>query len=1097
MSRAQRWPVWLLVTWAAWLGGGTTAWGQTGLAALTPAEKKTLLAERDQLDRETNRLQKEGKYREALAAAGRMLALELKVFGEAHDDAVGSLERMARLHELSGDFAAAEQTWRRVLAIQARRFNPGDWRIGDAERALRELAALRDLPPAQRERLRQADRWVRQARELLGAGQYPPAAGLLTKALAAHADVLGAKHATTAGTTKELGLALYGQGESAAARRHLETAAAVQEKVLGRNHPARAATLAGLGAVLDLQGDYVGARQCHAEALAICREALGPTRPATAVMLNNLGTALDHQGDYAGARRHYEQALAIYRKALGPSHAATAVMLANLGLVLSHQGDYEEARRYYEQALAVQKQALGGTHPVTAVTLNSLGRVRFDQGDFAAAAELFSQALSVQEQALGPAHSATAPTLGNLGDVSLEQKDAAGARKRYEQALTVCRKSLGPDHPATADARCRLGVAAWRQGDDAEARQQLGQALAVYRKTLGAAHPTTAVALHHLARVLERQQDPAGARECLEEALAIVVPLLEASAAGQSERQQLAMARAWRRHLDAYLSLADRAGLPAEAVYARLLPMRGSVFLRQRLQRRLRGSDDPQVRQALARHAEVCRELAALAFADPDPGMLAACRRRVDELTRHREALEAELAGRSAAAGQGQGPIALSPAALARALPGDAALVDFLEYTHGGPPPGGPGAWRTERRLLAFVLRAGRPAVCCPLGPAAPIGKALDAWRGRLKQPLADAADDPARVVHRLVWAPLQAHVKDARTLLIVPDGVTARLPFAALPGQGPGTYLVEEHLLVTVPAPQLAAEYVAPPAKAATAPPAPSLLLLGAVDYDAAPGAAAAQAPAAPRPGLFPRWPALPGTEGEVLVIRKRFEKRFKAGRVLLLSEDEATEAALRQQASQFRSIHLATHGFFAPQAVRSALAPDPNEAGRVGPDGDVPAPGLHPGLLSGVVLAGANRPRAAGQDDGILTALEAAELDLRACELVVLSACETGLGETAGGEGVFGLQRALQVAGARGVVASLWQVDDRATAALMERFYVGLWDAQAPLGKAEALRQAQLWMLREGGRRGFHLGPAGAPADRRLPPYFWAAFTLSGDWR
>ena len=130
----------------------------------------------------------------------------------------------------------------------------------------------------------------------------------------------------------------------------------------------------------------------------------------------------------------------------------------------------------------------------------------------------------------------------------------------------------------------------------------------------------------------------------------------------------------------------------------------------------------------------------------------------------------------------------------------------------------------------------------------------------------------------------------------------------------------------------------------------------------------------------------------------------------------------------------------------------------------------GFHPGLLSGLALAGANRPLEPGQDDGILTALEVAELDLAGVELTVLSACETGLGETgrgqaAGGEGLLGLQRAFQVAGRGAVVATLWDVDDEATRALMERFYENLW--QKKKMRLEALREAQLWMLRGGWRR------------------------------
>ncbi len=161
----------------------------------------------------------------------------------------------------------------------------------------------------------------------------------------------------------------------------------------------------------------------------------------------------------------------------------------------------------------------------------------------------------------------------------------------------------------------------------------------------------------------------------------------------------------------------------------------------------------------------------------------------------------------------------------------------------------------------------------------------------------------------------------------------------------------------------------------------------------------------------------------------------------------------------------------------------------------------GFHPGLLSGLVLAGANQVSQPERDDGILTALEVAGLDLGEVELATLSACETGLGETAGGEGLLGLQRSFQIAGTRTVVAGLWKVPDRATQVLMQRFYQNLW--QKKMGKLPALREAQLWMLREGQQhpeiqRGLDFPHNDQPRKGdRLPPYYWAAFVLSGDWR
>ena len=126
----------------------------------------------------------------------------------------------------------------------------------------------------------------------------------------------------------------------------------------------------------------------------------------------------------------------------------------------------------------------------------------------------------------------------------------------------------------------------------------------------------------------------------------------------------------------------------------------------------------------------------------------------------------------------------------------------------------------------------------------------------------------------------------------------------------------------------------------------------------------------------------------------------------------------------------------------------------------------------------------------------MEVAELDLTGVELAVLSACETGLGEVAGGEGLLGLQRAFQEAGAGSVVASLWTVGDEPTRALMARFYENLWRQGQP--PAQALREVQLYMLKEGKKRGVvrvELEGADASKSDRLPPFYWAAFVLSTD--
>jgi len=335
-------------------------------------------------------------------------------------------------------------------------------------------------------------------------------------------------------------------------------------------------------------------------------------------------------------------------------------------------------------------------------------------------------------------------------------------------------------------------------------------------------------------------------------------------------------------------------------------------------------------------------------------------------------------------------------------------------------------------------------------------------------------------------------------------------VPLTALPGKAAGSYLIEEYTIALVPVPRMfgadgVVAAVGPKSALAQAE-APSLLLVGDVDYGGDPGAvsdrgASRAAAVGTRAGpLLPNFPRLPGTGDEIAAVGRYFKHRFRGAQADELSGDLATEAAVHEAASKHRFLHLATHGYFAPAELRSALGPsDPAARARPGTDffGAGGVAGFHPGLLSGLALAGANvRPTPPGKDDGILTALEVAALDLSRCELAVLSACETGLGAVAGGEGLLGLQRAFQVAGTKSVVATLWNVGDEPTRALMSRFYENLWRHGQPAHGA--LREAQLYMLREGLRRGvggIRRDENDASKSDRTPPFYWAAFVLSTD--
>src|SRR5262249_51467508 len=174
-----------------------------------------------------------------------------------------------------------------------------------------------------------------------------------------------------------------------------------------------------------------------------------------------------------------------------------------------------------------------------------------------------------------------------------------------------------------------------------------------------------------------------------------------------------------------------------------------------------------------------------------------------------------------------------------------------------------------------------------------------------------------------------------------------------------------------------------------------------------------------------------------------------------------EATESAVKALHGP-PVLHIATHGFFLPDQPELRAPSSGDMRGGTLAFGGLGRPGVYaenPLLRSGLVFAGVNQGKS-GNDDGVLTALEASQLDLYGTKLVVLSACETGVGETPSGDGVYGLRRALVMAGAETQVMSLWKVDDAATREQMEAYYAGLLKG---VGRSEALRQTQLAMLRD----------------------------------
>ena len=445
-----------------------------------------------------------------------------------------------------------------------------------------------------------------------------------------------------------------------------------------------------------------------------------------------------------------------------------------------------------------------------------------------------------------------------------------------------------------------------------------------------------------------------------------------------------------------------------------------------------------------------------------------------------------------------------TPTDLQKALPADAVLVDFYKYTFfewDNTKPAGQRETRTWR-YVAFVVTRDK-VVWVDLDSAEKIDPAVKVWRDGITANKEIPAALAARV-RELVWTPVRKELpKDTKTVYLCPDADLCSLPFAALPGDKPNTILLENFALATVPHAPFLLDKLWPQEPIKNPP--TGALVVGGVKYDAqlAPGIPAPSAGPLLKPGQELKWKFLTGTVPEASGVTASAEKKKLP--ITPIEGEKATPAAVLSALPRARYAHFATHGFFADPSFHSVYQFDKEDYAirygqRVGKLVNNPL------LMTGLVFAGANNPKAPGR--GIVTGEQLIDLDLSGLELVVLSACETGLGEVPRDEGVYGLQRAFHYAGATNVVASLWKVPDQATAALMALFYRNLW--KRGLTPLESLRQAQLEIYRnpqkvpewaKGFRSGFEIvggsddGIQIKPTkDGKVHPLFWAAFTLSG---
>lgn len=873
----------------------------------------------------------------------------------------------------------------------------------------------------------------------------------------------------------------------------------IREKILGRNHKDYISALGNLANLYTEMGEFERAEPLYVETLLLREQLNGKDHRDYATALNNRGLNFLHSGRYEQAEPLLLEAFHIRERVLGKQHPHYASSLNNLGRLYTEKGDYERAEPFLVQAKDTRREVFGEQHPAYSWSLNNLAQFYLATAAYDKAEPLLREAIEIKARTLGNEHPDYAKSLLNLARLFARKGRWMQADSLLHEGLGIYAGKLSEQHPDYLAGLHQQAVLYINLGKSAEAEQVLLQEKAAREAAGDTLSSQYALCWQALGDVEQGRKDWAKAEHGYTKATSLLnehfgkahpaqavlsrQQALLYRAAGQYERavqyalaaadvEQSFLLRAVRymseRDLAAFAEslsetrplLYDLAASEAAGFcYDDALFIKGFLLNAASEIRRAVGADSLAAKK-MEELRVMYRRLAA-EYARP-----ASERKNVGDWENQAEVLEKEL--KRTVGGYAQAIQKTIWQEVKQALrPGEAA-IEFIHYKV-------PGA-EDSVMYAALVLRSDLPEprrvslfeekqLAALMKNAKGVNKAE--WIQNMY------ASGRGTSLYDLIWQPLEPALEGVSTISYSVSGLLHRIQLDAvvvpplLRGEERAETLCDRYRLIRLNSTRTLVRTAASPVIGGKA------LIYGGIEYEAD-TSAQATAPVAARSALPDStlrghdWGYLKWTEVETSAVADILAEGGVA--VTLRQGREADEATLKHAAAP-DILHIATHGFFFPDPELVKSSPDEVVSGfKSSPQ---------PLMRSGLILAGGNyawkhgRPLQPGEEDGILTAYEISRMDLGGTRLAVLSACETGLGELRGYEGVYGLQRAFQLAGARYLLMSLWQVPDFQTQELMTAFYANMVDHHKSIPDAfEAARQA----LR-----------------KKYPnPFYWAGFVL-----
>ena len=795
-----------------------------------------------------------------------------------------------------------------------------------------------------------------------------------------------------------------------------------------------------LGGVLDTLGDVVKALDHHKRALELARENNWSAIQASA--LSNIGKIYNDAADWQKALEYYGQALPVFRALELKQNEA--ITLNNIGIAYSMSGEQQKALDYLQQSLPLLQA--GRDRNAESYTLVNIGRTYFRLNNYEKALEYYDRAQTIQRETGNRAQQAE--TLDELGETYAIQRQYKKALEYHRQALEI-QQAVG-NVRRQGTALINLGEVYNLLQQPQDALQQFTQALGIFRGIGDLS--TSAAALEGLARADQKLGNLADARKHVEESIALIETVRARSGSLQLRASYRASVE---KAYEFYIDLLMQQGQVAEALKASergrarsLLEGLGEarINIRQGVDPGLIDKERDLVRVLTAKAQREMQLKARKAGVEE----LIAMEREISELEDQYQQVQAAIRKSSPQYAALTQPQPLDLKGIQQQLDSNTVLLEYSlgeerSYLWLITPDSLKSFELPKREQIENVARDVSESLT-----ARSVFKSLEMSEQRTAR--IAAADAKLKQVNaelsRMILAPAAAELGNKR-LVIVSDGGLQYVPFAALP-LVTNRPVVLDHEVISL---QSASAFAIQRQNLSDRTPAPKAVAVIAdpvfsiADARLPTGSSATRSiehlPAGPAGQLsIPRLPFTRAEAEQILAVAPA------ASSMKALDFSANRTVATSGELSNYRYVHFATHGYL-----------DTTRAG-----------------LSAIVLSLVDRE---GKPlDGFLRVHDIYNLNLPA-ELVVLSACETGLGKDVKGEGLDGLTRAFMYAGARRLIVSLWNVNDKATAALMQRLYAGM--LKSGKTPAAALRAAQIELMR---------------TRQWSAPYYWAAFVMQGEW-